>query len=468
MMKLTLLTACLVPLAIACSGVGRVPVEPEDAALETDVSPDSYSPTIETLGQPEICTPDCAGKECGPDGCGDICGFCLPGVECQPDGACGGCVPDCAGKECGDDGCGTICGICLPGVACLADGICEDCAPHCQGMECGPDGCGGDCGSCPPGQVCEQTQTCVPKTDPCDGKQCGTWDGTWCGGCPCGACSPSQVYCSPETGLCQEEDQPPGGGCAGIFACMNDCSEGDQGCLQNCINSAYIDEQMAFNSLYQCWADVDLWGCWDLCPEGVEDLNECGDEAMDCYDEKSALCEEEYYACYIPGDLTCEEIFDCFDTCPDDDSPCKQNCYQDGTIEAQKTATAMWDCYEDEGVYDCWDLCPADAQSISQCPPEGQECFDETLGLCQDATNACFPPGFLSCADIGLCIESCPAGAPDCPQECVAAGTAPAQDAFWKLQECILSECGEGSTAECQAYAIEGPCKDAFDACVGG
>ena len=80
------------------------------------------------------CTPACDGKECGDDGCGgscglcgtnQVCGFgecsCVPfalscGNECclNPQmciqGAC--CLPDCAGKECGFDGCGGSCGWC--------------------------------------------------------------------------------------------------------------------------------------------------------------------------------------------------------------------------------------------------------------------------------------------------------------------------------------------------------------------
>ncbi|MFH0840538.1 MAG: prepilin-type N-terminal cleavage/methylation domain-containing protein [bacterium] len=34
------------------------------------------------------CTIDCAGKECGDDGCGGLCGVCGPGDECT-DGSCG-------------------------------------------------------------------------------------------------------------------------------------------------------------------------------------------------------------------------------------------------------------------------------------------------------------------------------------------------------------------------------------------
>ncbi len=36
------------------------------------------------------------------------------------------CIPDCAGLECGDDGCGGSCGVCVSGEQCNASGICEE------------------------------------------------------------------------------------------------------------------------------------------------------------------------------------------------------------------------------------------------------------------------------------------------------------------------------------------------------
>ena len=391
-------TVCLVALLTACVGVGRVPFEPDDAALETNVlletdsPPDTYAPTPDTVGGPDICTRDCAGKECGNDGCGGSCGICLPGVQCRADGTCeDDCVPDCWGKECGTDGCGATCGACPPGISCLVGGLCEECVPDCWAKECGPDACGGDCGFCANGAQCNPiTAICEPYSDPCKDKECGAWDGEWCGDCPCPECDASLGTCDLETGQCIGAGEPDDE-CPAIFECMSDCPEGDQGCQQNCINSAVIEAQMAFNNLLQCWVDVDYWGCWDLCPNGV-DYADCP-EVYDCVAEKDALCEDQYYACYIPGDLTCDEIFACFDTCPNNENPCMQNCDQSGTIEAQKTAAAMWDCYDEAGVYDCWDLCPADASSMYDCPPEGQECIEKSMAQCQDATNACFATG---------------------------------------------------------------------------
>ena len=75
--------------------------------------------------------------------------------SCDPEtGECVHCWPDCDGKDCGPDGCGGICGVCFPGDFCQANGKCN-CLPDCEGKECGPDGCAGSCGECPEGQVCD-------------------------------------------------------------------------------------------------------------------------------------------------------------------------------------------------------------------------------------------------------------------------------------------------------------------------
>ncbi len=80
-----------------------------------------------------VCLPACDGKVCGGDGCGGSCGecteledclgdgfcvckiacadeCCISGSVCGLDGEC--CQPDCAGNECGDNGCGGLCGEC--------------------------------------------------------------------------------------------------------------------------------------------------------------------------------------------------------------------------------------------------------------------------------------------------------------------------------------------------------------------
>lgn len=61
------------------------------------------------------CTPSCAGKQCGDDGCGGSCGLCLWPSTCTPSGRCS-CDPGCSGSDCA---------ACGPGLSCGAGGICE-------------------------------------------------------------------------------------------------------------------------------------------------------------------------------------------------------------------------------------------------------------------------------------------------------------------------------------------------------
>jgi hypothetical protein len=102
------------------------------------------------------CTPECEGKECGPDGCGGTCGTCdFKARECTEAGRCEGpCWPNYP-VDCGFDNgcwehttnCATV-GFCDPEVcyACVDDmtarccrGEFLCCPPgtfHCQDMEC--------------------------------------------------------------------------------------------------------------------------------------------------------------------------------------------------------------------------------------------------------------------------------------------------------------------------------------------
>ena len=163
--------------------------------LPRDSDPDLPGPETDTGADappdiaPDLCEPSCAGKECGPDGCGGFCGTC-PEVApiCTDQGKCAlDCVPDCAGKLCGPDGCQGSCGECGGQDACV-DGACV-CQPACGGKDCGPDGCGGSCGECTGEQesclqgVCQCLPDCAGPDGPlpCGPDGCGGL----CGGIIC-------------------------------------------------------------------------------------------------------------------------------------------------------------------------------------------------------------------------------------------------------------------------------------------
>lgn len=53
---------------------------------DSQVQPsDLYVPTDSIT---EGCAPQCAGKQCGPDSCGSVCGYCSPTESCSVDGQC--------------------------------------------------------------------------------------------------------------------------------------------------------------------------------------------------------------------------------------------------------------------------------------------------------------------------------------------------------------------------------------------
>jgi hypothetical protein len=93
--------------------------------------------------------PDCVtGTGCGVSFCSSICGpdnSCPAGYEaynlsgtcyCIPANAC---TPNCAGRQCGDDGCGGSCGTCPTGQSCNASGQCVAGTAGAQGDLCTSD-----------------------------------------------------------------------------------------------------------------------------------------------------------------------------------------------------------------------------------------------------------------------------------------------------------------------------------------
>jgi len=330
------------------------------------------------------CTPDCAGKECGSDGCGGSCGTCA-GDEicsqtglCVPDDECGDvtyagycdgntlvwcedgklysadcalygdyvcqwvpenegsycvyqppCEPDCGGKECGSDGCGGSCGSCAAGLTCQ-DGVCTEgpCEPDCTGKQCGPDGCGGSCGACAAGLTCQDgvctEEPCKPD---CTGKQCGP-DG--CGG-SCGACA--------EGLTCQ------GGTCT------------DQ-CTPDCVGRA-------------CGPD----GCGGSCGDCPKDWS-CDEDAGACVKDPADDCGN------IPSTGTCMP------------GQILAVCVSNQVVETDCTLTGeLCSWVQEEGIYSC----------VAPCTPDcdGRECgSDGCDGLCGDcpdgqscAAGACVDPG---------------------------------------------------------------------------
>ena len=184
----------------------------------------------------EPCVADCAGKTCGPDGCGGTCGACAGAAPCV-DGVC--CVPDCEGKACGPDGCGGSCGACGDQNDCTHDACTEagQCAflPVAAGTPCAPDAlactvdaCDGS-GACqhapsPDPLCCEGNADC-DDTLPCTGDRC---EAGQCVFEPIAGlvCCDSAAVCDDADDVCTPEDTCEAGLCVHTHAWIPGCCPG--------------------------------------------------------------------------------------------------------------------------------------------------------------------------------------------------------------------------------------------------
>ncbi len=232
------------------------------------------------------------------DCCADVCDHCFL-VGC-------GCVPDCAGKQCGNDGCFGSCGWCDWGSGCDEAGQCivglceEGHVKDCDG-QCGWAGSVGD-GYCDDGSGyypwdptpypsdsgedpyvywglnfnCEEFDwdggDCVPCVPKCDDKVCG-FDG--CGG-QCGYCPVDQVCF---TGQCSSPVS-----CGKIMSCVFGCFEwtDPKDCVEECLYAGTPQARTLAWSVFDCFEDA-----------GIE---ECSSTDQACIDLVIALCQ-------VPWDL---------------------------------------------------------------------------------------------------------------------------------------------------------------------
>ena len=320
------------------------------------------------------CTPSCAGRACGDDGCGGSCGTCASDRTCSAAGscacsggrtdcggscvdtatdaahcggcgvACGGgqrceggscvssCTPSCAGRVCGDDGCGGSCGSCAAGQTCSAAGACvSSCTPSCAGRVCGDDGCGGSCGACGAGRVCDGVGSCVCGSGRADcGGSCvdTSVDPLHCGGCG-SACAAGQACVS--------------GACACVPSCAGRVCGGD-GCGGSC-GSCAVDRVCAGGSC-ECGASLSL--CGGECVDVRVDERHCGACGSACAASMQCVAG----ACTSGGaDGGCVAACEGRD-CGDD--TCGGSC---GTCEASRACGAGGRCLCEGGETACGGAC---------------------------------------------------------------------------------------------------------------
>ena len=428
------------------------------------------------------CTPNCGGKQCGPDGCGGLCGECPDGAPCDDAGQCP-CQPKCTGKECGPDNCGGLCGTCTEPEICNPLGKCA-CLPLCEGKECGQDGCGGSCGMCPDNWDCIAGKCQSPCEPQCQGKECGP-DG--CGGV-CGKCGPEEVcfeeigYCVKQSDGCEPSDMPGCGGCL-CEACV--CGM-DPFCCDVAWDGICVDE------CYQCGG----CGCVPNCTSPDGQQKECGSDGCggQCgYCPPGLSCQNDM--CIPQPMMTCEEGIDCVISCSGDLKYCLEMCIQNVYPDEQEYAWMLGECIlnncmSSNGVIDpeCyfWAIegpCAKEYQMcVGGCFPncQGKQCGPDGCGgqcgycppgsACQNGVCTTMP--MMTCEEGMNCVMDCNGPVYECMELCLMNVYPEQQDYAWMLGECVANYCMDNAAGyldpDCYFWAIQGPCAQEYEMCAGG
>lgn len=301
-----------------------------------------------------------------------------------------GCTPKCGTKNCGPDGCGGVCGTCGGATPnCSATGTCisADCKPNCDGKACN-DGCGGQC----EGNTCDDNSVCT-SGETCNGGICVAASALNCDdGNPCtiNACSPIKGCVSgPNPGAtcndgntCTTNDTCQGTTClgGGTLACDDGDSCTTDSCQPKagCVHTAVAD-------LSDCsGGGVCVSGKCCVCGPGKS----CNKLGL-CVDENSCSgkCGSYFGGAKCQCDDQCGEFDDCcsdkVDVCTDCKPAASKFCC--GT----KACTAN-SCGKQDGDQDCPFGCDA---KTGECKT------DPCKGVPVDGT--CFSPGMAMFCTVG-------------------------------------------------------------------
>ncbi len=462
------------------------------------------------VDQGTCCNFSCFDKECGKV-CGKSCGTCPNNKQCNLEGKCACakplcgvvccqtdevciegvcCKPNCQGKECGPDGCGGLCGECPESTdpcskpTCMtgkcsakpAEGPCDDgdlCTTddHCTGGTCIGDeaGCNDD-NPCTADSCDPESGLCVHQEGPMNGAKCD--DGNPCTGtdvCGDGLCAgtllPADQLAALECTCTKDQDCDPlqdGDVCNGVLSCAIPEGLTSGVCVippetvLSCDDSNPCTDDGCDKKLGCVHPDDDTNPCDDGEPCNGTDICQAGtcvpQPAPDCNDKNPCTADE-----CAPG-AGCQNLPDAGGSC-DDGDPCNgtETC-SDGLC----AGTAPLDC--DDG-----NPCTDDACA----PGVGCEHVPNDANSCDDA-NAC--NGAESCQG-GVCtagkIPDCNDSNPGTEDECVqgvgcdskADDTKSCDDAdpCNGAESCQGGVCTTGKVPDCND---NNPCTD--DECVQG
>ncbi|KKS55771.1 MAG: Extracellular matrix protein, partial [Candidatus Magasanikbacteria bacterium GW2011_GWA2_42_32] len=309
----------------------------------------------------------------------------LPGpdtIEAQPDIE-PVCEPDCAGKQCGDNGCGGSCGECVGADACVitscADGQCVGTAKNCDdGNLCTDDSCDSDTGDCNHTTVdCNDENACT--VDSCDTET---------------GCVSTAISCD-DGNLCTDDSCVLATGC--VYYAV-DCDDGDIFTTDSC------DPATGCESVFtgECQSDLDC-DDGDECTEEECDLATamCAGAPVTCDDDSACTvdsCEPSKGCAHTDTSADC-----------DDEDPMTMDFCQP-KVGCQYLFFGTGPCKSDSDC-DNSDLCLAVGCNTvtGQCEYESLVCDDGdecTVDSC-DSDKGCVGMTVV-CNDNNLCtVDSC-------------------------------------------------------------
>ena len=197
---------------------------------------------------------------------------------------------------------------------------------------------------------------------------------------------------------------PAGLSCVGIFECFDTRMCQDQACAEGCFGEATPSGQQTFQVFQAC-----------------AQSSGCPQDDQDCL---IAACQNELIACQNDGagagpgpgpqgDLSCAEVFFCFNGCPEGNEGCFQNCFQSVRQSEAQALNGYITCLNDNMCQD-------------------QACVDTNCGAEQ---AACIPPGMNGCGEVLNCILGCRDD--QCAFNCSISGDAQANMLLNDLGGCL-------------------------------
>ena len=167
--------------------------------------------------------------------------------------------------------------------------------------------------------------------------------------CLCADACTNQGFC--DNTMCGSLD------CAGLAQCTSQCRSGL--CASRCYVEASSDAKRGYAELADCASrrcpSGDFFCLQDNCPNEVEF----------CYGDDA----------FPSGDRSCRDIYSCLNACTD--STCVQNCYNSGTLDAQRAYSEFYECLESrcfalQSDYVAFNRCLANdcGSQLTNCMPD--------------------------------------------------------------------------------------------------